>query len=729
MALSVTFDHAQRRLQSDQLIAFAEADEFTGPVWDSVWNEPVSHRLLLRPYVMDSTGAWTTTDSGNYAKLALTDIGSPAGWEERADQHIKGKWLCKKDSSAGGSASTTASYSKNRGFYFAFFGYGAGGRFIQARCGWNSSASLSGGVGLEIWNDGTIDVYKDGTKFQTGKVCGTSGGSTQQNQLFELLLLPYAHREMLIMSPSAGDGFNAIFDDIDEDDTNPTITPAGHFWFEIVVGAVQVMLAPLKFPSSGYATSDKLNFLDPPQTGEALENYDNLPWPGSSHAYLIYGDPAYVSTQSASATLVKWDGTTAFVPNSVQVNTRIKLTLTTSDTGYTPTIYGALLSYPALFADTSAAEQYDATGYMESVSLSVPESPSGVAMDLKIGRCVDLETHVHAVQSQPCRPVNIQVGSVGLLNGIASTPKVHTLSHDGATWMELEVRDRWKLLEDYVFTDRFAYDGWIFEEFVKFLVRKSGLASSHISVSTSGFNFPQARGTRGEFFSNEVQPGDKAAEVLTRIMEDFATDWWYGFRYAAGGVEFFAYSPADLPGVASITLYETSSEAVAAGHATPDEYNKYQIREFREQVLEPLANEIRITGYDSKTKRPIQAYKVDAASQNPTTVPSSRPDNWVGNIRHSALVDPALSTQAAVNWACDTAYNELTVAPVIAEWKSDFLLSDITGAVLWRGSLVEIAGRGTYRINSFGCDFVREVSTGDDPFQWRNATYTARKIA
>jgi hypothetical protein len=140
--------------------------------------------------------------------------------------------------------------------------------------------------------------------------------------------------------------------------------------------------------------------------------------------------------------------------------------------------------------------------------------------------------------------------------------------------------------------------------------------------------------------------------------------------------------------------------------------------------MAPIANDVRVTGFDVRRQKPIQAYKVDTASMDPTTMPDSRPANWLGCRRRYAVVDPGITTQAALNAATDLIFSRLSKAPVIAQMESDFLIRDSNGLPLWRGAPIAIHGRGKWRINTFGCDFVRELSS----WQWRNGTYTVEQF-
>jgi hypothetical protein len=727
----VWVDHEQPRVRFDRLSAVALGEDFTtkpGAMSVSgVWREPVADRMVLLPYALTDT--WVTSNTGNYAKLAKSDFGLGSGWEDRQDQSIKGPWISLKDSAtasgSGRRAVSSASYNKNQGFYVAFFSYGGGEKLPALRCGWNASASLSAGVGLEIFTDNSVDVYDSGVVIAQGKISGTSGGTATPGKIVEMLLLPYAHNEMLIYGIGGGDGFRVVFDRIDEDASSPAITPAGSFWFEVPQGSGQVMVAPLKFPTSGTIASETLTFQEAPATGETLATYVNV-WPAATRSYFVYGDPAYVGTQDVTLDLVEPDGT-AFVPNGTRVQSRIKATLTTDNANFSPTFYGGLLAYAAQVEATNGTEITDVSNYIYKLSLSVPEDGGGATVDIVVNNPSALASvaSVPAIETQQNRPVCVKLDTVMLFDGVGESPETDEGIADDDTWVRMSIRDRTKLLEDYTFTDRVPLAGWRLDTALNF-VGSRAFASADINISSTSFVIPRGRSASASEMEPMIKPGDNALEWFRRLIETYAANWYWGVRPKTGGkVELYALTEADCGTTALITVYERFADAKTANpSATDDELLKLLVRDFSPTRMAPIANDVRVTGFDVRRQKPIQAYKVDTASMDPTTMPDSRPANWLGCRRRYAVVDPGITTQAALNAATDLIFSRLSKAPVIAQMESDFLIRDSNGLPLWRGAPIAIHGRGKWRINTFGCDFVRELSS----WQWRNGTYTVEQF-
>ena len=108
-------------------------------------------------------------------------------------------------------------------------------------------------------------------------------------------------------------------------------------------------------------------------------------------------------------------------------------------------------------------------------------------------------------------------------------------------------------------------------------------------------------------------------------------------------------------------------------------------------------------------------------------VPSDRPVNWIGTNKRYALVDPAITSQALCDSVCQELADRITKTHEMIEINCDLMLADDTSRPLWKGDPFKVYGEGIYRIEELGCDFHREP-TGET-WHWRDATYTARKIA
>jgi len=712
MALEILFNTAQTRLGLDRIPLIAKGGEMELDLLRSgAWIEPTNDRILLEPYCLTDT--WVTSNSGNYAKLALSDFTATGTWETRVQTGFTaGPWLGIADTAGSGSLVTTTTYAKNRGFWVGAFVYSLTDNTEILRCGWNSSASLAAGVGLSIWSNGRVIVYKDGAKVAEGSV------KIQKNKPLELTLIPYAHRELLIhcldgdkttaQSPiRRGSGFSAVFTDIATDASDPTITPASKFWIEVPSGGTQVMAAPLLFPTSGYVTSVPQSFIEAPAVTDVLEEALNDSWIGAgpTYPYLIYGHPAYVSTQSASAVAVDWSGA-AFTANGTNIECRLKVTLTTASANVTPTVYGAQLAYSATFATTDATEEYDATAHCLSASLSVPEDASGVSLTLRFRDPLALEADIPNFRRATNYPVKLILDDITVIDGRAETPNWTRMPTDPASTVEIEVRDGMKGAEGYRFAEATPLDKFSLEGALGYLAGHCGIAAANQVISTSGFDLPME--TRGvvDGWSVLIEVGDTPADWMRRLVEDFAATWLYGIRPSATVVKFFASDPTTIGTTALVTLWrsDTDSADVSKGNHATDPWKWVYHLGSQVETLEPEATEVRVSGWDTRTGRLIQAYKIDTAAEDATTAPSSRPANWVGEKRRYGLMSELITTQASANAACEIIYDRITPVREIVEWESYILTNPSNDVPAWRGDVVRLEGMGYYKIISFAWD-------------------------
>lgn len=723
MALSISFDHAQTRVKDDRITVNAGGLELDSDgLGSGVYIDPITNTLMLTPNVKKAS--WYILNTGDYTKLGMSAFGlSSTDWEDRQDQHAKGPWISRKDQATNGTAITTSTYAKNRGFWISWFSYGSGDVFLQLRCGWNSSATVAGGVGIEVYSDGTVLVYKGGVVVGNGKIAPGNSVATKSNQVMELMLLPFRHRELLVFGN--GDGFTVTFEDIDEDDAAPTITGATNWWFEVVDGGTQVQTAPLVFNTAGgTAYSIKTSFVEAPAVAETQESFTNDSWLVSPAVYKIYGHPGYGSgTQTAVSSLVEWD-TTAFTPDGATDQVRIKTVLSTSSAGYTPFVYGVQMGYQGNRADTDDSEEYDVTDEAIEFQISVPDGPDGVRALVELRDPVALESNVADLRTQCNRPIAVKIGTQFLLDGIGDAPEYDDGPNEAAERCLIAVSDRWQALEQYIFRESIPLDGVLLTNALKFLARMGGFPLAATNVSTSTFEIPFQPSKVSGDWGTLIEPGDSAADWFIRLIETYAGNWIYGVRPKLGGNEVFALSPTDLGTTAGILMYRTKAEALAAGVSDADSSRRVY-RSFQATTLKPIANDISVTGINPRTGRPIRSHKADAASKDPTTVPSLRPSNWLGFSQPYGLVSPEITTQAACDFACNLIYDRFTPIGLVAEWEST-LLTYGNDVPFWRGDNVRLVGEGTFQIRSFEFGALVEVSSTEF---WRECRYTGIKVA
>ena len=107
---------------------------------------------------------------------------------------------------------------------------------------------------------------------------------------------------------------------------------------------------------------------------------------------------------------------------------------------------------------------------------------------------------------------------------------------------------------------------------------------------------------------------------------------------------------------------------------TIQEASKQTIRALKRYYEKPEANQVVVIGADPSKNSLISAYYIDAASQDPTTAPASRPTNWRGRPVPYILVEPSLTTQTSANQSANVLASRIGAGRHLIEFESDLLM-------------------------------------------------------
>ena len=744
-ALSFTLDHGQRRLRRDQLNTLIHGGydrnvETNKPVagWagfglvdangdQSLFVDRVTATLMFRPVPM--LKAWQTNGSGIYARLKKADYTLITGskWLEHnfngnSSVALKAQDLHEK-------VVTSTAWPKNRPFYLSWFiGQNFSDRNVL-ELGWSNTGDKTAGVALRVFPDGTVEVYKSGVKIGGGNVGGTKSEKTAKTGWLDLFIIPMPKRDLLVISRE-GEGFVHSFADIDEFDTDPTITPAEKFWWYVAEGEVQVECAPLRFLSTGWRTGIVTVFIEPPPAGvvPSFTIFKDLPG---------YG-PAFTLAAKLVTAAVADLGDVDFAPDGVERECRVRVDFSGGDGESTPFVRGVLGQFPGETILTDSAEALVLDQWVTAARLEVPESPSSVRLELDMRRPDEIDPEGNAkLKVVSNRPLKVSLGTVTVLDGVTEPLSWWEAIDDKARKIAVGVRDRWKALENYRFTDTIPLDGLRLKKAFEDVAASAGFDSTELDVEDAPVTLPTGSTQGHGDWCVQIEVGDTAAEWIQRLHEDYAGTWFLGIVPTANGPVLRFRSPEDLGDIAVFTLYDNVAEAIQKltdeGQTSAEARRLcYQrtYRSFRESVLEPEANVVHVTGLDRRTWRPIHSIRYDSPekkSHDPTLPPSLRPENWLGEIRKYAWVDYALATQTETDRAAELLARRLTPVRFMAEWEAELMIDPATGVPLWRGDVVTLDGKGDYRIVSLSLTIEKEPATGDN-WQWRPVRYVGERL-
>lgn len=732
--LSLVLDTPQDRLSADRLGTLVSGTDWGTRHRENVYVDPVTRTAMLMP--APRSASWSSDGSGPNARYQVSDyVLTSSKWVNDPILFASDYWIKGKDASGnpGEAVKTAATQPRNGGMYLAWYAANASQQdWVQMECGWgtNPSNSSSHPVSLRVWASGRAEVWRYGV--YQGDV-NISGGTTPQqtaNTFTDLLVMPYRRRELLVLSNRGGGG-SVLFEDIDANEEDPEVIPALPFWWYVPSGLAKVQCAPLRFASSGYVTGIRSYFREAPRAG-AVETS------------LIASDE---NGGAVSAHLVEPESPgTPFVPDGSKMVARARFNLS-GDGWHTPNVYGGFFAFEGEVVSTpNASTAMD--DWVVKLSLEVSDSPSDVRLTAELKNPQEIvDAGVANFLTTSNRPFELRMAPTPeqveegeeprlFLTGRTEPIRYTDAREDTSRRVVMEARDHWKAFEHYVFSDSVPLDGMNIIDAFRYLLNAAGFTDTHLDLEPLDFDLPSSGNPSRGDWNVLVQVGDSVADWLTRLHEDYMATWFMGWVPKAEGFRFVLRSPESLSSEPVYTLYCSFEEALLALGGGEEEEGETEeelrarlpellFRSYSDEVLEPEANDIWVTGLDPYTRRPIQAHKADYASQDPTTPVHLRPENWLGEVRKYGLFDSTITSQEALERAANILYDRLTTYRVIAEFTADFLVKE-DGFPVWRGDVVRLEGLGDYRVKSFSAQFVREPKTGE--FVWRPTRYVAERL-
>jgi hypothetical protein len=264
-----------------------------------------------------------------------------------------------------------------------------------------------------------------------------------------------------------------------------------------------------------------------------------------------------------------------------------------------------------------------------------------------------------------------------------------------------------------------ATDYWT--SLVQFLYYQCGIQNVKMDLDSIGFTLPAIPGDgTEEAFHAYIEIGANPYEELARLVGTYASGfvWRIKPQPSAASPKAIFKDPDTLSATADYTLYRDEVTALANGGLATDLHWSYS-----EKPLPIEANEVRITGYDPRSKKVLQSYSIDDASQNPTTVPSARPNNYLGQPRVFGIIDPRLTTQDACTRVLNAVYPRVSARYFISNFTCEMLFKT-DGSPIWPSDLVKIFDHRDVRISAINVTFITE----NNEFVARNASYTGGAI-
>ena len=702
--MRILMDVVEPRPSKGRLAVGADGSSWDYKMSSNVWIDPCTSSVMLKPLPL--TPAWKTTFTGNYARFGIADFTGTdiSKWEQYSiDKSASNKALSMKSTTTNPINLTTA-LPRNCPMYLKYYrnttqdstddpflvvGYnvGAGG-----------SAPDNFSVQLKFRENGSISVFKNGVFEQEYDRSGNNFSSQRaytsifnpSQKYVNVLIIPMRGRDLLVWT-DAGTCFVHTFAGLDypnNPDTNPILPacPAGTFSITVPQGKTSVQVARCYFEQNGYIMSQIKTFRYPPTvtdwgTGPQFQYY---------HEYFGQG----ASFPSVSATVQNSTGTGAFVANGTNNQARLKVSFTGASGGTNSTLFAGDAWIDPPYSATFAGN-IDITTAVSSLTLNVDESGrTGLQMTCRHKRLVDLGIQKPLITSD--RPIAVQIKSDYLIAGLPHWYDIFrgTLSPPEITYEpgKDQTSLNWAIL-NFTGEDRFLdfnlgqcqeaipldYDT-INEVFYN-LMPMTGydptiyFDGEHISTFRTNWHPDMPRGE----YTLVPKRSDTPGGIMQNFRDTYLSNWIMCWRPSPdivpiGGYKFFLIDPSYYTSPQTPPLYQSSYDATTFGGLSTQEASKQTIRALKRYYEKPEANQVVVIGADPSKNSLISGYYIDGASQDPTTAPASRPNNWRGRPVPYILVEPSLTTQTSVNQSANVLASRIASGRHLVEFESDLLM-------------------------------------------------------
>jgi len=686
--------------------------------------------LMLAP--LPVTAAWRTTYSSNYARYQKSDytLITASKWKNIQIRSSGDYFLQSLDVTE--RATLTTAWSANTGAFLALYVPSIKGSddTVVLKAGWGVGASGS----VEVWitASGKASVYKSGVLVgvydnndsNIAPQASTTASKGIAGEFVTIMMIPCRRRELLVVT-NFGLSFSHVFADLSPLIAN-TIVPSAAFSWIVPVGQATVQLSRVFFETSGYGVSPVKKLRYAPPTGATFY---------STYAYDAIGP----GSASATYSVVK-DDLTAYTPNGTIKDVRAKVTLSSSTGSATFGFYEIDMVYDPEVGST-ADDPVDITCDVERLSISVDDNGRATC-SLTTRRKPITDAGVDQPQITSDRPIRIALSDgavsptyIDVFRGTLTPPEI--TYEEGDTTRDWSIfvysgQDRSRDFDLAYIVESYPYDGLIAVNAIIDLMLIAGYDGNvYLSGDNPLLDLPYSPNISKGQYALAPDFFDTVGGYLDKLKNDYYANWITGWMPTTSG---YLYVWQDTPNASTtpvMTLYQSIATATTAG-ITEVLRPKRVVRRMSSHYETPEATQVQVVGQDPATGLFITKSRVDTAAETASTAPASRPYNWRGRPVPYQLRDPALTTQDAVDQACDILYDRLTTGRILIEWESDFLVLSSNNRPLWLGDVVRImepdgtTTKGDYRIIGIPTiDFVTEQTSG---FSVRKAVYRGQKV-
>lgn len=711
--LSLQIDVAEPRIGTDRVAVLVSGTINEVLQWDltnsnNIYVDPVTSTAMLTPIPI--TDAWnsiaTTSDPFSpYFRIgkASTDKASDDSWTEHVPNNVAGN-VYLYGLGTNDPVTFLATTPVNQAWYFSYFSFSAGDNFPQFQAIFLGSGGQPT-ITVQVMADGTVQIGKNGVVIGSGalnRIDGEKGAhkkanksttgnaqGAQTNVPVSFVLIPCRTRELIFLC-NRGGAFHVVFEDIDKNDPFPIILPSCKCQVQVPNGQPMMSFAPCRFASSGFITSFVQQLREAPQS-------TSVPVYRAFYDYSNVGAGPTVVTSGKQG-----DGVTTFTPDgsSVQICLQVQIT---SDGQSSPWLYGASAVFPPHIVNTDGTHAVVLDDFVMEASLTVPESPAGVQLTVSMRNPDEITALVSNIKQISNRPVAAVIGTIPYFFGRAKPPKFEDSANDNVAKLESEFRDYWKAFEIYEILDPIPWDRRRLKGVIEEIAMFPGFPLSWMDVENFDFELPSQGQSASGDYAVIPEAGDTAAKWLLKLFDDYSKTSIVGWYPSITGPKFRFKSPEAISTMPDTVLYTSIADAITIGGYSSDPYAddaawRHVVNDgYRVDCMEPEANALRVTGWDSRIDKAFQVFYVDSASQKPATVPSLRPNNWTGERYNVAEYDSAITDEGTASYVAGVLIQRLFNGRILADIPCEMQFN-LDGAPTWRGNIIQIFGVGDFRV-------------------------------
>jgi hypothetical protein len=742
--IKIEVDHAQSRTKRKRLNFTLSGWAFLNGVLNGCFISPITGKI--QPTPNSEEPEFQTLNTGRFRKLQLSDgtaidshtpgLDFVSFGPDHADQGIK----VVGDNVTGVGFKTNAPLAQNTGYTATFYAYGQGTDQdgVLGEMFWANDQNLTGGgVGIKVFLDGRVEIYKDDVNKPVFRGSCTGGGytpGTVQGGSYARATDEYVavrvevsqNRFITITSSRAGVMQYAAPWAIDRYNEDGVLTaaaqpvlPAKKWGWYVPKGGAAVIAAPVVYGfTSPYAISEAFAFEETPT------------YVGPVGTDVLTGRVIPYSP-AVTVTLLKEDGTTTYDRTSRKFRAKVSF----SGAAFVSGVVGA---YPRIRVDTPEPEggAIDVTEYMLSLGpYAVEDGPMGTSADLVLkGDCP-----VPFIDEQELRPFRLTLiphpddpdspEPCIILDAVGDVPEWVDGYEPESQSIHIRLEDRMRLVREAQFSETVVFDGLPLcqppgdgESVVSICLREGGMSNAEL------VDLPRVENEDGSLFLIDDTPGQRAGEwnfaakarqLVSDILEeawDMAPQYAWGLKPTVDGLRAYAVDvEGDETEVA--TFYRTLDDAETDDDYVENELGAWPLlygRGHKRIKLPKEGNVVRVNGYDPGTGEGIQAFAEDVASRDPAS--ANGPDK-LGVSRIVFVRKRSLTTQTAVNRVAIKLRDAIAKRQYLEPWPA-FMRFKADGSPVWRADMVMLrqakrdGSNSKVRVSALTTDILDENGAG-----------------